>query len=200
MPYIFDISTAVPPYSANKEELINFYSNALESIGIPDTKRKISFLTERTKINKRYSCIPDFNGMENELYSDGNYKQPVEKIISIYKEKILPLAIQAIDKVLRKNNILPNDVTHIITVSCTGIFAPGLEFLVAEHYGMEHTEKIALNFLGCYAAVKALKQANYIAKSEPNACILIVCAELCSLHFYPSDVDEDISTKVIMLI
>jgi predicted naringenin-chalcone synthase len=75
--------------------------------------------------------------------------------------------------------------------------APGLEFMIAEKYGLEHTEKLAVNFLGCYAGLKALKQAHYIAQANPNACILIVSAELCSLHFYPSDVHEDIIANLL---
>jgi predicted naringenin-chalcone synthase len=45
--------------------------------------------------------------------------------------------------------------------------------------------------------LKALKQAHYIAQSNPNACILIVSVELCSLHFYPSDVNEDIIANLL---
>jgi len=91
----------------------------------------------------------------------------------------------------------PADVTHLITVSCTGLMAPGLEFYLAEHYGFEQVEKIGINFLGCYAALKALKHAHYIAQANPNACILILCAELCSLHFNPSMVDEDIIANLL---
>jgi len=98
---------------------------------------------------------------------------------------------------LKKNNIDPNDITHLITVSCTGLFAPGIEFFVAEHYGLQHAEKLAVNFMGCYAALKAIKQANYIAEADPNACVLIISVELCTLHFYPSDADEDIISNLL---
>lgn len=117
--------------------------------------------------------------------------------MDVYKEMILPIGKKSIDSILRNNNIKPGDVTHLITVSCTGMFAPGFEFLVADHYGLQHTEKIALNFLGCYAALKALKHANYIAQANPEACILIVSAELCSIHFIPSITDEDIVANLL---
>ena len=151
----------------------------------------------KTKINTRYSCIPDYKGNEYELYTNGDFKQPVEKRMEIYKEKILPLASKAIDKLMLQTDIQLRDFTHLITVSCTGLMAPGLEFMIAEKYELEHTEKSAVNFLGCYAALKALKQAHYIAQSNPNACILIVSVELCSLHFYPSDVNEDIIANLL---
>jgi predicted naringenin-chalcone synthase len=197
MSFILDISTAVPDFSITKDELVNFYSGALQTVDVNSISRKLAFLSDKTKIENRYSCIPDFNGGEPELYIDGNFKQPIERRTEVYKEKIMPLAAKAIDKLLLQTNIETNEITHLITVSCTGLFAPGFEFLVAEHYGLQHTEKSALNFLGCYAAIKALKYANYIAQSDPNACVLIVSAELCSLHFYPSSSDEDIIANLL---
>lgn len=197
MAYILDIATAVPEFSVSKEELAKFYSKALESIGEKCNEKKITFLNEKTEIEKRYSCISDFNGAEYELFNEGNYNQPVEKRTHLYKQKIMPLAIKAIDQLLDTTKVKTKDISHIITVSCTGMFAPGMEFLVSEHYGLQHTEKLAINFLGCYAALKALKHAHYIAKANPDACILIISAELCSLHFHPSISDEDIIANLL---
>ncbi len=197
MSVILDISTAVPEFSFAKEDLAKFYARALDASGMPAITKKLQFLLEKTKITNRYSCIPDFDGKKYELFTDGNYRQPVERRMEVYKEKILPLAAKAINALLLKNNIEPADITHLITVSCTGLFAPGLEFLVADHYNLQHTEKTALNFLGCYAAIKALKHAFTIAQANPDACVLIVSAELCSLHFFPSITDEDIVANLL---
>lgn len=197
MSYILNISTAVPEFQIGKEDLTRFYLQAFNPHETNHFIKKLNLLNNKTKINTRYSCIPDYKGNEYELYTDGNFKQPVEKRMELYKEKILPLASKAIDKLMIQTNIPVCDFTHLITVSCTGLMAPGLEFMIAEKYGLEHTEKSAVNFLGCYAALKALKQAHYIAQSNPNACILIVSAELCSLHFYPSDVNEDIIANLL---
>lgn len=197
MAYILDIATAVPEFTVLKEELVEFYSKALKSIGSDPIKQKLSFLNEKTKIQKRYSCIPDFNMRDFELFSNEDFNQSIEKRTAIYKEKILPLATKAIDKLLLKTNVRPEEITHLITVSCTGIFAPGFEFLVSEYYGLQQTEKLALNFLGCYAAIKALKHAKYIADANPDSCILIISAELCSLHFSPSISDEDIVANLL---
>ena len=197
MSYILDISTSVPEFSITKKDSVKFYSRALESINANSITHKLAFLAEKTQINNRHSCIPDFNGQEYELFTDKNYNQSVEKRMALYKKKIMPLAAKTVDKLLIHNNIKPGDITHLITVSCTGLSAPGFEFWVAEYYELQHTEKLALNFLGCYAAVKALKHAHYIAQANPDACILIVSAELCSLHFYPSASDEDIVANLL---
>ncbi|MBL0234942.1 MAG: type III polyketide synthase [Chitinophagaceae bacterium] len=197
MSFILDISTAVPEYAIAKQELVKFYADSLEVSGLPAITKKLGFLMEKTKINNRYSSIPDFAGKEYELFSPDNYRPPVERIMKVYKDKSLPLAIKAIDPLLGRNKVKGADITHLITVSCTGLFAPGLEFLVADHYGLQHAEKIAVNFLGCYAGIKALKHAHYIAAANPGACVLVVCVELCSLHFTPSVTDEDIVANLI---
>ncbi|HWY10124.1 MAG TPA: type III polyketide synthase [Bacteroidia bacterium] len=197
MPHILDISTAVPDFLITNENLIKFYSEALEAEDKNAITKKLTFLSGKTKINKRYSCIPDFKGNSYELYKDGNSNRPVEERMELYKKNIMPLASKAINIVLSETGIETNDITHLITVSCTGLFAPGFEFLVAEKYKLQNTEKIALNFMGCYAGLKALKHAHYIAQADPTACILIVSAELCSLHFYPSDSDEDILSNLL---
>lgn len=197
MSYILNISTAVPEFQIPKEDLKRFYLQALN----PDEKdhfiKKIDVLNNKTKINTRYSCIPDYKGINYELYTHGNFKQPIEKRMALYKEKVMPLASKAIDNLFAQSNLQACDYTHLITVSCTGLMAPGLEFLIAEKYGLEHTEKSAVNFLGCYAALKALKQAHYIVQAKPSACILIVSVELCSLHFYPSEANEDIVANLL---
>jgi len=197
MPCILDIATAVPEFLVKNEDFVKFYANALSAVDAGAVSKKLAFINWKAKIDHRYSCVPDFNGLIQELFTDGDYVQTVEKRLELYREKIMPLATDAIDKVLSQANIEPGGITHIITVTCTGLFSPGFELLIAEHYGMQKTEKFAINFLGCYAAMKAIKLANYIAQSDPAACVLIVSAELCTLHFYPSVSDEDIVANLL---
>lgn len=197
MAHLLDIHTAVPRYANDKEGLLEFYNTALEASGLPDISKKIRFLLDKTKIDRRYSCVPDFENQTKELFLNEDYRQSIEKRMEVYKQKIVPLASDAIGPILTQNNIKPHEVTHLITVSCTGLYAPGLEFALAESHGLEHTEKLGINFLGCYAAIKALKHAHYIANSDPNACVLLVSAELCTLHFLPSVVDEDVIASLL---
>lgn len=197
MSYILNISTAVPEHQITSEDFAQFYKQAFSDYQEPRFFKLLNYLSKKTKIDSRYSCVPDYKGNERELYTNGDLKQSIEKRMDIFKKKIVPLASKAIDQLFAESNILPTDITHLITVSCTGLMAPGLEFFIAEQYGLQHTEKSALNFLGCYAALKAIKQAHYIAQSNPEACVLIVSAELCSLHFSPSTDEEDIISNLL---
>lgn len=75
-------------------------------------------------------------------------------------------------------------ITHLITVSCTGMSAPGLDLELVEALGLPTTVfRTSINFMGCYAAVHGLKLADALVRSSPDARVLIVCTELCTLHF-----------------
>jgi len=80
------------------------------------------------------------------------------------------------------------DVTHVVTVSCTGFFAPGPEYRVVRELGLRtSTQRYHLGFMGCYAAFPALRMARDLCAADPGAVVLVVCAELCSLHLASSD-------------
>ncbi|MFN3708022.1 type III polyketide synthase [Microcella sp.] len=84
------------------------------------------------------------------------------------------------------------DVTHVITVSCTGFFAPGPEYLIARDLGLDPAvQRYHLGFMGCYAALPALRMAAQFCDSDPNAVVLVVSVELCTLHLHASD-DPDV--------
>src|SRR5690606_5203108 len=76
------------------------------------------------------------------------------------------------------------EITHLITVSCTGLAAPGLEILLIKELGLKsNIKRHTVNFMGCYAAFHALRLADLICTKEKNARVAVVCTELCTLHF-----------------
>jgi predicted naringenin-chalcone synthase len=75
-------------------------------------------------------------------------------------------------------------ITHVLVTCCTGLYAPGLDFEIVDHLGLSpDVERTMVGFMGCYAAINALKLARHIVRSEPAAGVLIVNLELCTLHF-----------------
>ena len=92
---------------------------------------------------------------------------------------------------LKTVHVKPADVaasiTHLITVSCTGFFAPGLDFGIAQSLNLSPTvARQHIGFMGCSAAFNGLRAARDIARSQPEARVLVVCVELSSLHMQPS--------------
>src|SRR5690606_37366168 len=75
------------------------------------------------------------------------------------------------------------DVTHVVTVSCTGFHAPGPDFEIVRALGMsDAVERYHLGFMGCYAAMPALRAARQFCLADPDAVVLVVSVELCTLH------------------
>ena len=74
-------------------------------------------------------------------------------------------------------------MTHVIVTSCTGLYAPGLDYDIVNHLGLNPSvERTMIGFMGCYAAINALKSAHHIVRSEPDSVVLILNLELCTLH------------------
>jgi predicted naringenin-chalcone synthase len=74
-------------------------------------------------------------------------------------------------------------ITHVVVTSCTGLYAPGLDFDIIQHLGLDPSvERTMIGFMGCYAAMNALKSARHIVRSDPGATVLVLNLELCSLH------------------
>ena len=89
-------------------------------------------------------------------------------------------------------------ITHVLVTCCTGLYAPGLDFEIIEHLGLSaDVERTMIGFMGCYAAINALKLARHIVRSEPEARVLMLNLELCTLHFQETqDLEQVLSFLV----
>jgi prepilin-type processing-associated H-X9-DG protein len=116
--------------------------------------------------------------------------------MQVYQQHACALSLDAI-----KNCVAPNkikEITHLITVSCTGMYAPGLDIDLVHALPLStSTERICINFMGCYAAINALKVADAICKSNVDAKALIVCTELCSIHFQKDFTEDNILANAL---
>jgi predicted naringenin-chalcone synthase len=165
-------------------------------------KRALRMMYAKSGIERRYSAIEDF-GLEQKdwsFFSSDEKKSDfpkIEKRMLFYMKHAVPLAIEAIQ------NCLPfqfnkTTITHLITVSCTGMSAPGIDIEIVQQLGLNnHIDRTSINFMGCYASVHALKQANAIAKSNANAVVLIVSVELCTLHFQQINSHENHTANLL---
>ena len=119
--------------------------------------------------------------------------------MQIYKENALGLAINAINDCLSHvQSFKLSQITHLITVSCTGMYAPGLDIEIVQTLQLNSsTKRTAINFMGCYGAFNALKVAESICKADENATVLIVSVELCTIHFQKNmSLDNMISNAI----
>jgi predicted naringenin-chalcone synthase len=196
MPKIVSIGTAVPRYAHKQEDIMHFMLDATN----PDEKNKklLPILYKRSGIDTRYSVFPDFSLLRgNWNFFGNNCTAPsLEHRMKLFNEEVVALSEKSIRDCLGDTN--PQEITHLITVTCTGLSAPGLDILLTEKLNLpSHIIRTSVNFMGCYAALHALKIANAFCKGDSSAKVLIVCTELCTLHFQKSnDTDAILSSTL----
>lgn len=105
--------------------------------------------------------------------------------MALYAEEVGPLAARAAAGALREADLAPDSVTHLVTVSCTGFAAPGVDFALITNLGLRPTvARTHVGFMGCHGALNGLRVASAFATADPSARVLVCAAELCSLHYY----------------
>ena len=95
------------------------------------------------------------------------------------------LAVQASQQALREAALEPGSLTHLVTVSCTGFRAPGVDIELIKQLGLRATiERTHIGFMGCHGALNGLRVARAFTAALSEACILLCAVELCGLHFH----------------
>jgi predicted naringenin-chalcone synthase len=101
-----------------------------------------------------------------------------------YEENAPKLAVQASIEALGHAGLAPQDITHLVTVSCTGFFAPGIDTILMRELCLPpETQRTHVGFMGCHGALNGLRVANALSRSDPSARVLVCAVELCSVHF-----------------
>jgi predicted naringenin-chalcone synthase len=196
---IISIGTAVPEYKHDQKKIFEFMDRVY---ALNETEsRKLKFLYRHCGIETRYSIFPDYSLPANQwqFFPASENLEPfpsIEKRMKSFREHAAPLSMQAIDSCLK--NFQKNNITHLITVSCTGMSAPGLDLELMELLGLPVTTwRTSVNFMGCFAAIHALKIADAICRADTKANVLIVCIEFCTLHFQNENSPDNISSSLL---
>lgn len=186
MSKIISIATQLPDHKIPQKEILSFMLGVYSP---PDEDRKrIELLYGRSAIDFRYSVVPDYASdiSKRQFYPKTRNLEPfpsLEKRMEWYHPHATKLSEGAIRKCI-DGKIGLGEITHLITVSCTGLSAPGLDLALMEELGLNHDiYRTSVNFMGCYAALHGLKIADSICRSEPDAKVMLVCTEICTLHF-----------------
>ncbi|MGA9585673.1 MAG: type III polyketide synthase [Terracidiphilus sp.] len=181
--YINRIATSVPPHDVHR----SFIAFAEGMLPEGTTRSLFRRMVRMSAIEHRYSFlqpISNENGIwrdAEDLYATGDFPGTARRMQTF--EKFAPkLAVCALNK-LGMSTEERDRVTHVIVTSCTGLYAPGLDYDIVNHLGLNPSvERTMIGFMGCYAAINALKSAHHIVRSEPGSVVLILNLELCTLH------------------
>ena len=188
--HIHAIGTAVPDH--------DFHAAFVEWAGerLSDDRARALFrrMAARSGIEHRWTVLPPAtrggSPAEPGGFYHGDELPSTARRMKVYAEAAPKLAIAAVDRLRAQRDI--GDATHLVLASCTGFVAPGVDQIIIRQMGLNPSiERTTVGFMGCYAAVAALRVAHHIARSEPDARVLVVTVELSSLHLgHKADVES----------
>jgi alpha-pyrone synthase len=187
--HIHAIGTAVPDHDVHAA----FVDWATARLADRREQALFRRMADRSGIAHRYSVLPRAEGGGSPVarggFYDGGHMPSTAARMKVYGDAAPALALKAIDDLAGQTSL--DGITHLVVASCTGFVAPGVDQIIAARLGLpSNVERTLVGFMGCYAAVAALRVAHHIARSEPTARILVVTVELSTLHLQPATTIE----------
>src|ERR1700723_1113095 len=197
--YLNRIATAVPEHDVH-DAFVVFAEKMLADPGLRTVFRR---MVSRSDIAHRYSFLDPQKGSgqfpshdANEFYRLGNFPHTARRM-ELFEQTAPMLMRKAVDR-LALNEEERSGITHVLVTCCTGLYAPGLDFEIVDHLGLSaDVERTMVGFMGCYAAINALKLARHIVRSDPKAGVLMVNLELCTLHLQETQELEQVLSFLI---
>ena len=183
------LGTAVPRHCIAQEDLAEV---AGRLCGLTDKQRRmLPTLYRHAGVKKRHSVV--LAGPSNKEEAGQSFYQSVDEgnangpttaeRMRAYAEHATPLAAQACSRALAAAQIAPSEITHLVTVSCSGFAAPGVDVQLFNELGLSAgVARTHVGFMGCHGALNGLRVARAFVEADPNARVLLCAVELCTLH------------------
>ena len=185
---IVSIGLSNPGSPIPQAEIARFMQLAHQLDG--QERRKLDFLYRKSGIDFRHSVLDDFQKeevAEFTFFPKNKELSPFPSTsarMNVFEAEAARLAEQAVQNALQQAQIEAFSLTHLVLVSCTGMVAPGVELELMRRLGIPSSvERYCIHFMGCYAAFTGLRLADQLVKANPQARVLVVSVELCTLHF-----------------
>jgi predicted naringenin-chalcone synthase len=182
MAFLNRIGTAVPPHQVH-DKFVAYAPRLLPEIR---DRRLFARMAERSGIERRWSFLepsPDPARLDAlGFYREGAFPSTAQRM-RVFEDHAFRLARGAVEDLGGAAG-----ASHLVVACCTGFYAPGLDLELARHLGLgAGIERTLVGFMGCQAALNALKLARHIVRSEKTARVLVVALELCTLHLQETD-------------
>ena len=184
--WIHRIDTLLPDFSFAQETAM---AKMQEWARDDREKRLVRAVYRNSGIERRHSVLRNYDGEGEGAFfrraPDGTLRGPGTAARNdIFAAESRAMSVLLARKVLENSpGFRPVDVTHVVTVSCTGFYNPGPDYYIVRELGMsDATQRYHLGFMGCYAAFPALRMAAQFCEADPSAVVLVMCLELCTLH------------------
>ena len=173
------IGTAVPDHDIHRA-FIGWAQGRIE----PDARALFDRMAARAGIDHRWSVLPAGSDGGSPVAADGFYGMGMPGTaarMTVYAQAAPALGVAAVAALRAKIDL--GEITHLVVASCTGFVAPGIDQIIAGMLALSPSvERLLIGFMGCYAAVAALRSARHIVRSDPGARVLVLTVELSTLH------------------
>lgn len=188
--FVHGIGTASPPHAISQDDA----AAMARQFGCTsdDQLRQLKALYRMTRVKKRHSVVLDAGSETGEARQsffppmrDANDRGPsTAERMARYEQEAPTLGAEAARAALDNAGWSPGDITHIVSVSCTGFAAPNFDLGLVRALGLARTvERTHVGFMGCHGALNGLRVARAFADSQPDARVLVCAVELCSVHY-----------------
>ncbi|HCL28220.1 MAG TPA: type III polyketide synthase [Candidatus Latescibacteria bacterium] len=189
--------TAVPGPGMSKAQTLAFLTECLD---LPPRRAAwLGAVMDVAGIERRYTCVEEFyqhvSGDAATTSAAAHWESVLgglEGRMARYVKASAQLSEEAARAALQLAELPPEEVTHLVFVTCTGFENPGPDAELANRLRLPDTvHRLQVGFMGCQASIQGLRLADAICRSEPKAVVLLVCVELGTLHFDPSRTDRE---------
>lgn len=175
--HVLGIGTSVPERSLAQGEIADLVARVTGSEG--EDRRRLDALFRRAGVRRRGSVLlgEGFPG------ADGGPMPGTAARMEAYRRHATDLAAAAGRRALADSAVDATEITHLVTASCTGFSAPGVDCALVDVLGLRRgVQRTHVGFMGCHAAFNALRVGAAFATADPSARVLVCCLELSSLH------------------
>ena len=185
MPLMFrGLGTAVPEQSVNQTESTTL--SEWVSADDPERASLVRRIQRRSQVQSRGSVLLTGDTQQTihqRLPFYGVDSPTTAERMEAYRVNASLLALKACKRALAESRISAGEITHIITISCTGFHAPGVDCELMEQLQLSpNIQRTHVGFMGCHAALNGLRVAHAFVEADPEAVVLLCAVELCSVH------------------
>ena len=199
------VGVAFPPFSLtvdDRHQISEMYVNGDER-----DRWFIESIFEKTRIQGRPSVL--LNASEGDLRTRQSFFPTVVECetgcgpttrqrMEVYQQHAPKLAATACENAFATSSVLPGDITHLVTASCTGFSAPGFDLQLVDMLPLDRSVKRThVGFMGCHAGLNCLRVAEAYVAADPTNRVLICSTELCGLHYqYSGEADQKVANAL----
>lgn len=201
MTAILGLGVAAPQYKMSQSDLAQLMAEALEFDATQS--HQYQKIGANTAIDYRSSVLADFSNQlgEQKKFLGVTFPQPQPNLHQRnqrYQKEAPQLGIKAARNAMIDWGGDAKHITHVVVVSCTGVMVPGLDVSLVDALNLNpQVERFGIHFMGCFGALKGLALASALCKENPTHHVLVLCVELCSLHFQASDYQDTLLSNLL---